>query len=75
MAIRHSKLSAGQAARFAEIDRLKAVNAELIAALQELLAAGDYCVDSEDHVSSMMRFGNAHAVARAALTKAKEGAK
>lgn len=50
--------------------RLVIAAPELLAALQELIAAGDECVSSDDDVAAMLRFGEAHDVARAVIKKA-----
>ena len=43
---------------------------EIVSALKELLAAGDYAVSSADDVRIMLRLGSATDAARAAVAKA-----
>ncbi len=43
---------------------------ELLTALKEILDAGQFCVDSDDDVAAMLRFGNATDNARRVIAKA-----
>ena len=50
--------------------RLIAAAPELLDALRELIAAGDYCITTDDDAKAMLRFGDAHKAARAAIAEA-----
>ncbi len=43
---------------------------DMLAALKELLAAGQFCVDSTDEVAAMLRLGNATEHANRVIAKA-----
>lgn len=50
--------------------RLIAAAPDLLEALQELLDAGDHCLNCDDDTEAMLRFGKAHDDARVAIAKA-----
>ena len=50
--------------------RLIAAAPDLLEALSELVAAGDYWLKADDEVKAMLRFGEADKAARAAIAKA-----
>lgn len=53
------------------IHDLEAENARLRAALGELLAAGQFCIDTDDDVTAMLRFGRATDAAHAIAVEAR----
>ena len=50
--------------------RLIAAAPDLLEALRELIAAGQFCVDSDDDIKGMLRLGTATNAADAAIAKA-----
>jgi len=50
--------------------RLIAAAPDLLEALREMLAAGKFCIDTNDDALAMLRFGKANDAANAAISKA-----